>query len=147
MGASADGHTLLFDVWVVANSTRALLDHALRPSGLSAEEFALYSALRRDRGVTPTELGALMALPSTTVSSIVARLERRGHVRRARNPDDARSYRIQLTPTGRATHSAAAKLFAPVLAGVKAALTLPVAEAQAMLAAINSAVHIANADR
>ena len=147
MGARADGRTLLFDVWVVANSTRALLDNALRPSGLSAEEFALYSALRRDGGVTPTELAALMAFPSTTVSSIVARLERRGHVRRARNPDDARSYRIQLTPAGRATHSAAAKLFAPVFAGVKAALTLPIAEALAALAAINSAVHVAKPHR
>src|SRR5450759_2302661 len=74
MGARADGRTLLFDVWVVANSTRALLDDALRPSGLNAEEFALYSALRRDGGVTPTELAALMAFPSTTVSSIVARI-------------------------------------------------------------------------
>src|SRR5450759_3128382 len=147
MGARADGRTLLFDVWVVANSTRALLDDALRPSGLNAEEVQLYRALRRAGGLTSTERAALMAFPPTTVSSIVARLERRGHVRRARNPDDARSYRIQLTPAGRATHSAAAKLFAPVLAGVKAALTLPIAEALAALAAINSAVHVAKPHR
>ena len=72
VGAGDDGYTLLFDVWVVANSTRAVLDEALRPSGLSAEEFALYSAVRRDGGITPTELASLMALPPTTVSSIVA---------------------------------------------------------------------------
>jgi len=133
----------LFDVWVLANSTRAVLDDALRPSGLTAEEFALYSAVRRDGGITPTELAALMALPTTTVSSIVARLERRGHVRRAPNPGDGRSYRIQLTGAGMAAHGAAAGLFAPVLARVESAPGVRVAEARAGLAAIREAVRAA----
>jgi DNA-binding MarR family transcriptional regulator len=137
---SDDGYTLLFDVWVVANSTRALLDRALRPSGLSAEDFALYSAIRRDGGVTPTELSSLMALPPTTVSSMVARLERRGHVRRSPNPADARSYRIQLSPSGQAAHAAAGELFTPVLGRVEAALSIPPGRARDALAAINSAV-------
>ena len=137
--ADTDGYTLLFDVWVVANSTRALLDRVLRPSGLNAEEFALYSAISRD-GVTPTELAAVMALPPTTVSSTVARLERRGHVRRVPNPADARSYRIQLTTAGLAAHAAAGAVFAPVLSKVEAALSFPPDEARAALAAINSAV-------
>ena len=140
MADSDDGYTLLFDVWVVANSTRALLDRALRPSGLSAEDFALYSAIRRDGGVTPTELSSLMALPPTTVSSMIARLERRGHVRRARNPADARSYRIELSPSGQAAHGAAGELFTPVLGRVEAALSIPPGRARAALAAINSAV-------
>jgi DNA-binding MarR family transcriptional regulator len=143
VGAGDDGYTLLFDVWVVANSTRAVLDEALRPSGLSAEEFALYSAVRRDGGITPTELASLMALPPTTVSSIVARLERRGHARRVPNPGDARSYRIQLTEAGMAAHGAAAELFAPVLARVESALDVGVAEARGGLAAIRDAVRAA----
>lgn len=143
MADDTDGYTLLFDVWVVANSTRALLDRALRPSGLSAEEFALYSAIRRDGGVTPTELAALMALPPTTMSSIVTRLERRGHARRVPNPADARSYRIQLTAAGQAAHTAAAALFAPVLGRVEAALNSPPGQARAVLAAIDSAVRTA----
>jgi DNA-binding MarR family transcriptional regulator len=140
METSETGHTLLFDIWVVANSTRSLLDQALHHSGLSAEEFALYSAVRGDGGVTPTQLAALMALPATTVSSIVARLERRGHLMRIPNPDDGRSYRIQLTTTGQAAHTAAAKLFGPLLAKVHAALTVPLPQALATLADINSAV-------
>ncbi len=143
MSGPADGYTLLFDVWVAANSTRALLDQALRPSGLSAEEFALYSAIRRDGGITPTELASLMALPPTTISSIVARLQRRGHIQRAANPGDARSYRIELTAAGRAAHEAAAALFAPVLGRVQAALSLPAEQARATLAAITAAVRTA----
>jgi DNA-binding MarR family transcriptional regulator len=147
MDASDNGHTLLFDIWVVANSTRSLLDQALHPSGLSAEQFALYSAVRRDGGVTPTELASLMALPATTVSSIVARLERRGHLKRAPNPDDGRSCRIQLTTAGHAAHAAAAELFGPVLAKVQAALTVPLPQALATLADINSAVDRATSGR
>ena len=143
MGAGGDGYTLLFDVWVLANSTRAVLDVALRPSGLTAEEFALYSAVRRDGGITPSELASLMALPTTTVSSIVARLERRGHARRAPNPGDGRSYRIRLTGAGMAAHGAAARLFAPVLAKVESALDGGVAETRAGLTAIREAVRAA----
>jgi DNA-binding MarR family transcriptional regulator len=137
---SDDGYTLLFDVWVVANSTRALLDRALRPSGLSAEDFALYSAIRRDGGVTPTELSSLMALPPTTVSSIITRIERRGHLRRAPNPADARSYRIRLSASGQAAHAAAGEQFTRVLGRVEAALSIPPGHARDVLAAINSAV-------
>ncbi len=143
MSGRDDGYTLLFDVWVTANSTRALLDQALRPSGLSAEEFALYSAIRRDGGITPTELASLMALPPTTISSIVGRLQRRGHIQRAANPGDARSYRIELTAAGQAAHAAAATLFAPVLGRVEAALSMPTGQARAVLASITSAVRTA----
>jgi DNA-binding MarR family transcriptional regulator len=143
MSEAVDGYTLLFDVWVVANSTRALLDRALRPSGLSAEEFALYSAIRRDGGITPTDLASLLALPPTTVSSVVARLERRGHVRRDRHPGDGRSYRLRLTAAGQAAHAAAGALFAPVLGRVEAVLSLPPGQARAVLAAIDTAVRAA----
>lgn len=143
VGAGDDGYTLLFDVWVLANSARAVLDDALRPSGLGAEEFALYSAIRRDGGITPTELASLMALAPTTVSSIVGRLERRGHARRVPNPADGRSYRIQLTEAGLAAHGAAAGFFAPVLARVESALGPGAAEARARLTAIRDAVQAA----
>ena len=81
-----------------------------------------------------------MALPPTTISSIVARLERRGHVLRAPNPADARSYRIQLSDSGRAAHAAAGELLTPVLGRVEAALSIPPGQARDALAAINSAV-------
>lgn len=141
-GTHKDG-TLLFEVWLVANSTRALLDGALRASGLSADDFALYSALARPGGITPTELASLMALPPTTVSSIVRRLERRGHVCRTPNPGDARSYRIELTRHGHAAHSRAGELFLPVLGDVEASLGIPVSQAENVLRLIEAAVRAA----
>jgi DNA-binding MarR family transcriptional regulator len=112
---------VLFLVWLLARATSDLVDTALESTGLTSDEYAIYSVLAAGT-VTPTELARWMAAPLTTVSSYVKRFERRGHVTREPNPDDRRSYRIQLTPAGRQTHRAAATLFAPVRADVADAL-------------------------
>lgn len=106
---------VLFDVWLVSRATVALLDEALRDSGLDADEFAVYSVLASTDDMTPTDLARWMAAPATTVSSYVKRFERRGHVERSPNPDDARSYRLTLTDAGRRAHRAAGALFLPLL--------------------------------
>ena len=113
------------------------------PAGSPPRSSRLYSALRSRDGTTPTQLAALMGLPPTTVSSVVGRLESRGHIQRFPNPPDARSYQIRLTPAGRATHKAATKLFAPVLGEVQDALTVPLDEARTVLVVIAAAVRAA----
>lgn len=112
----------LFMVWLVSRSTEDLLDSLLAPTELTGDEFAIYSVLTAAPTMTPTELARWMAAPATTVSSYVKRFEARGHVTREPNPDDRRSYRIQLTPAGRSAHQAAVALFLPVRAQVVEAL-------------------------
>lgn len=109
---------VLFDVWLVSRAATAAIDAAVRPTGLDADEFAVYSVLASGDGMTPTELAHWMAAPPTTVSSYVKRFTDRGHVERVPNPDDRRSYRLRLTDAGRAAHLAAGELFAPLLAEV-----------------------------
>jgi DNA-binding MarR family transcriptional regulator len=111
-----------FLVWAVARSTTDLMDATLRPSGLSGDEFAIYSMLDASSGVTPKELARWMAAPATTVSSYVKRFEGRGHLERVPHPGDRRSYRIRLSAEGRRAHARARRLFAPVRAGVVDAL-------------------------
>lgn len=48
--------------------------------------------------VTPTELGGAIGLSTSATSSMLDRLERSGHVIRARHPDDRRSIVIEVTP-------------------------------------------------
>ena len=61
----ADGLNVLFEVWLVARATVQTLDRVLRPSGLNAEDFAVYSMLSAPGGATPTELARWMAaIPS-----------------------------------------------------------------------------------
>ncbi len=112
---------VLFDVWLVSRAATAIIDDAVRASGVDADEFAIYSVLASTPGMTPTELAHWMAAPATTVSSYVRRFERRGHVRKIPNPNDRRSYRVQLTAAGRRVHQAAGELFRPTLQEVPAA--------------------------
>ncbi|HMQ28867.1 MAG TPA: MarR family transcriptional regulator [Acidimicrobiales bacterium] len=146
-GVREDGTTLLLDVWLVSRATHGLLDEALAPAGLTADEFAVYSMLRgSEQGSTPGELAGWMAAPATTVSSYVKRFEGRGHVERVPNPDDRRSYRLRLTDDGRAAHLAAAQRFTPVLAQVLVALAdtdRTEADVTAALAALLSALTVA----
>jgi DNA-binding MarR family transcriptional regulator len=108
---------VLFGVWLVARRTTRLLDDALRDSGLSADDFAVYSLLTAG-GATPGTLAAWLAAPLTTVSSYVKRFEARGHVERTPDPTDARSYRITLTPSGIRAHQQAGSTFLAVLAQI-----------------------------
>lgn len=119
---AAEGTNVLFDVWLTSRAVTGALDEALAPSGLTADEFGIYSALSSAEALTPSDLAQWMFAPATTVSSVVKRLERRGHLTRKRNPTDGRSYLLALTPSGREAHAAAGRLFLPVLHQTVAAL-------------------------
>jgi DNA-binding MarR family transcriptional regulator len=56
------------------------------------------------------------------VSSYVARFERRGHVERVPSVADGRSYRVALTPAGRAAHERAGVEFLGLLDRVEGVL-------------------------
>lgn len=135
-----DGTNLLFDVWLVSRATTGLLDAALAPTGLDADEFGVYSVLAAVDHITPTELARWMAAPPTTVSSYVKRFEARGHVARDPNPEDRRSYRLRLTPKGRAVHAEAGKRFLPLLREVVAALEKPERDVAAGMLALRTAI-------
>ena len=110
-----DRTNVLFDVWLTSRAVTGLLDAALASTGLTADEFGIYSVLTTTDAMTPSELARWMSAPATTVSSSIKRLEQRGHLERHRNPDDGRSIRLGLTPAGRTVHAAATQAFIPVL--------------------------------
>ncbi len=137
---------VLFDVWLVSRAVHALIDDAIGPSGLDADEFAIYSVLAGGTAVTPSELADWMAAPPTTVSSYIKRFERRGHVRRVPNPEDRRSYIVELTTTGRAAHHAAGALFRPALDHVDEALEESAGDTRQRLLELRRAVDTLAAD-
>lgn len=112
--SEVEPYTLLYDVWTVANLAAGVLGRAIAGSGLNAEEYALYSLIRAEGGLTPTELSRWTATSLTTVSALVRRLERRGHIKRLTNDSDRRSYRIHLTEEGTAALLRASELSAPL---------------------------------
>src|SRR3984957_20446357 len=60
----------------------------------------LYALSTAPSGLRITELGEDVLLSQPGMSRMIARLEARGLVERAEDPDDARACRIRLTPTG-----------------------------------------------
>ena len=108
---SGTSTTLLFDVWLVTHLTGRLLDDALRPTGLTGDEFGLYSLVYARAPVTPTQISRWTGMAPTTVSGMLRRMDTRKHLTRSPNPDDARSRVLRLSATGlRVTAEAAAVL-------------------------------------
>jgi DNA-binding MarR family transcriptional regulator len=53
-------------------------------------------------GLTPTALSQTQRVSKNTISSLLRGLEAQGFIRRTLDADDLRTFRIQLTPAGRA---------------------------------------------
>lgn len=77
--------------------TRIALKH-----GMSYRDIYLLMTLRRAaRPLTPTELLDELSISMAAITKRIDRLEESGHVARARDPNDGRSVKIELTELGR----------------------------------------------
>lgn len=126
---SPEQMSLLFDVWLVMHLASGVLDGALAGSGLSGDDFGVYSLLRVFGPATPGQVARWTGMRPTTVSAALGRLARRGHSVQQDNPADGRSYLVGLSPSGAAAHAVAARAFLAVLARVDHSLQ-PDAQAQ-----------------
>jgi MarR family transcriptional regulator, transcriptional regulator for hemolysin len=69
--------------------------------GLHPSFFALLAVVDLHAPITPTALAEETGLRLTTLRDIVNGMVDNGHVRRVENPDDRRSYFLEITPEGR----------------------------------------------
>jgi len=67
---------------------------------ISATEAHAMLEIARESGITQNGLSSRLRLEKSTISRIVAMLERRGWIRRQRDEKDARFIRLVLTPRG-----------------------------------------------
>jgi DNA-binding MarR family transcriptional regulator len=104
-------YSLLFDVFVLQQRVRLLLEAAMASSPLRPEDYAVYSVVFEDEAVSPTSMAAQLSMPLTTVVDYVRVMESRGHSRRIPNPEDGRSYLVVLTAAGLRAHREANVLF------------------------------------
>jgi DNA-binding MarR family transcriptional regulator len=91
---------LLLDIWVAGELLTALLDRNLAAAGVEPYGWGTLSVIGAHAPITPSELAARTGRPLTTVSDVVRKLIERGDVERLPNPDDGRSYLLQLTKRG-----------------------------------------------
>jgi DNA-binding MarR family transcriptional regulator len=85
------------------HATLQVLSAELVDLDLTASEVNALANLADGRGRTVSELGAAVGARPTTLTSVLDRLERRGHITRGARPGDRRAVLIELTPSGRLT--------------------------------------------
>jgi DNA-binding MarR family transcriptional regulator len=93
--------TILFDVFWTQQKRKQLIETALTGLELPADDYPIYVLIGAEGPWTPTGLAERLMMPLSTVIFRFKRVEARGHAERVPNPDDGRSFLMQLTPEGR----------------------------------------------
>ena len=83
------------------HATLHLISTELVDLDLTASEINALANLADGHGRTVSQLGAAVGARPTTLTSVLDRLERRGHVTRGTRAGDRRSVLIELTDSGR----------------------------------------------
>jgi MarR family transcriptional regulator, organic hydroperoxide resistance regulator len=84
-----------------AHATVHVLAAELAGLDLTASEINALANLADGPNRTVSELAAATGTRPTTLTSVLDRLERRGHITRGGRPGDRRAVLVQLTPSGR----------------------------------------------
>jgi DNA-binding MarR family transcriptional regulator len=103
-----------FHLWTASLRWTQAIGRALAPVGLTHTQFFVLGAARwlgRD-GAAPNQrqVADLAGTDPMVTSQVVRALERRGLLRRRDDPDDARSWRLELSAEGERTFQAAVAL-------------------------------------
>jgi DNA-binding MarR family transcriptional regulator len=97
------GWSALLALQRATHATLQVLAAELADLDLTASEINALANLADGRGQTVSELSAAAGTRPTTLTSVLDRLERRGHITRGARPGDRRAVLIELTPAGRQT--------------------------------------------
>jgi DNA-binding MarR family transcriptional regulator len=95
--------SLLLTLQRATHATLAVLAAELSNLELTGSEINVLANLADGRSRTVSALGAAIGSKPTTLTSVLDRLERRGHITRGAHPDDRRAVQVVLTSSGRAT--------------------------------------------
>ncbi len=85
-----------------------LYDEALRPTDLTATQFALMRAVAREGKVAMSRVAATLVMDRTTFYRAIAPLLRAGDLEWTSSEDDGRAKLLRLSPSGRRRMSRAA---------------------------------------
>jgi DNA-binding MarR family transcriptional regulator len=113
---------VLLQAFAIQNLSRDLLQRAFEGVAIDPREWGVLSVLRVFGPQTPTALASFLGMAPTTLSSWIARLAGRRLVRRSRNPNDGRSYFLEVSPLGDELFRKAGPRFQETLERLNAAL-------------------------
>jgi DNA-binding MarR family transcriptional regulator len=137
---------LFLEVPVASRYVVRILEHRLAPTGIPPYQLGLLTHVRHAQPVTPTEISAASGVPLTTLRDNIQRLVDGGLVRRIPHPTDGRSYRLELTARGERVIRAADPVLAECYALVERLLPKPLADYQAAVQELNTALELSLAE-
>ena len=108
---------MALDLFVLSQHLGELLDKALKESGLSPAQYAVYSQVASGSS-SPKALLRALGLRPATLSGYLNAMQARGDLTRAQDPSDRRAHVVSLTTSGARRHEVARKAFREVLAAV-----------------------------
>jgi DNA-binding MarR family transcriptional regulator len=131
--------SLLFDVFVLNQHLRSLLARALEGTGMSPDQYAVYSLLFEAGPLAPTDMATRMGMPLSTVLDYLRPMLKRRHASRRRHPSDGRSYLVALTAQGMAAFYRTNAAWNEAIERLEPAITMPVADVRRALHALDDA--------
>jgi DNA-binding MarR family transcriptional regulator len=124
----------------------SLLQQSMADAPLTPGEFAVYSALRLMQPTTPTQLAGTLGMKPTTLSSVLVRMSKNGHLKRRRNPADGRSVILTLSPSGIRVTEACFAGFGAAIEAFRRQLTVDEPTLLSNLEAVSAAIEQAGAE-
>jgi DNA-binding MarR family transcriptional regulator len=92
---------LFLEVTLVSHFMHQLARHEFHAAGLDPYMFGLLVHVHHRGRMTPSQLAEETRVTNTTIRDQVQNLVDRGLLARTPNPEDARSYLLELTPAGK----------------------------------------------
>jgi DNA-binding MarR family transcriptional regulator len=129
----------LYEFFIAGQAVRRLLAEAFRGAPLTQEEWAVMSTIGSSASLTPTELGARLSMPPTTVSTHLRRLLERGLVEQSPHPTDGRSWLVHASAAGRRALEETRPHYVAALSVLRRQLRVPEAKISAALAELTRA--------
>ena|SRR3990170_1178887 len=128
--------TLLYLIKQVELAVRSHLEAAVSPYGLTSLQYTALTVLERHPGMTSAELARNSFVRAQTMAQMTTQLEGRDLIKRDRDPQSRRQFKLQLTDNGRDVLVALRDEVAAVERDMLAGLTS--AEAQQLRAALRA---------
>lgn len=94
--------SLLYQLWLTNMAARTFMRAAMAGSGMTGEEYGLFSYLFANGARTLSQTARDLRMPVTTLATLLAPAIERGEIERSPHPRDRRAKLLRLTDVGRA---------------------------------------------
>jgi len=135
-----------FSLFITSSLLGKLMERERGRARVRSSDIGLLSAIGMYGPITPSGLAERIGMPPTTLSARIADAVARRWVRRVRNPEDGRSYLLELTAEGRRAWQRWGPVLQATLAQIEQHLERPIDDVEETLVELEAALRRALAD-